>query len=95
MIQTTYDKYDEMIDRVNKLNFQCKDRGTYWPDIETLKRNLDPKSTLDIEFLEWLLNTNDPPETPEEKESKKFIQNYLYNNVSFIDDEEEEDNDNN
>lgn len=85
MIRMSFDKYDRVIDKLSRMDYQCRDEGTYYPTIRDLTEKLRVKTKIDIEFLEWLLLTNDPPETDEEKESVKFIRHILYNNLMLVD----------
>lgn len=88
MIRITYDKFDKILEKIHDMDYQCKDEGTYWPSIDDLKNKFKVRTKTDIEFLQWLLDTNGPPETEEEIQSQKYIRKLLYNNLTLVDDED-------
>lgn len=85
MIRMTFEKYDQVMDRIDHMGYQCKNEGTYYPSVEDLKEKFKVKTKVDIEFLEWLLRTNEPPETDEEKASVKYMRKLLYRNLMLSD----------
>lgn len=77
----SFDEYDLLADRVSKNNFKC---GDWWPTVEEIKTRIEPDVNKYIEFLVWILETADMPETQEQKESKKYINKLLINNLKLV-----------
>lgn len=82
MKKMTFDDYDKLCDRIRENPYQCVD---WWPTPEELKERIGDDINPNIEFLIWILETNLPPETEEEKESKKYINKLLINNLKLYD----------
>ena len=66
----SFEEYDILADRLSKNNFKC---GDWWPTVEEIKEKIEPNVSKYIEFLIWITETADMPETPEQKASKKYI----------------------
>ncbi len=77
----SFDEYDLLADRVSKNNFKC---GDWWPTIEEIKTKIEPNVNKYIEFLVWILETAEMPETPEQKASKNYINKLLINNLKLV-----------
>lgn len=77
----SFDEYDLLADRVSKNNFKC---GDWWPTVEEIKTRIEPNVGKYIEFLVWILETADMPETKEQKESKNYINKLLINNLKLV-----------
>ena len=82
-MKISYDAYDAAEERLLKIPYKA---DGWWPTIEDLREKCKPRCKTDYEFLMWLLLTNPAPETPEEKESKKMINNILYTKLEFMED---------
>jgi len=78
----SFEEYDILADRVSQNTFKC---GDWWPTVEEIKEKIEPNVNKYIEFLIWILETADAPETPEQKESKKYINNLLIKTLKFVD----------
>ena len=70
----TMDELDALYERIGSNSFRAYD---WWPTVEELKTYVEPHPEPFIEFLIWILETADDPETPEEEESKKYINRLL------------------
>ncbi len=77
----SFDEYDILANRLSKNNFKC---GDWWPTVDEIKEKIEPNVNKYIEFLIWILETADPPETPEQQESKKYINRLLINSLKFV-----------
>ena len=84
MVKTTmsFDDYDILVERLTDNSFKCED---WWPTIEEIQTYIEPNVGKNIEFLIWILETSTPPETPEQKESKKYINNLLIKTLKMTD----------
>lgn len=80
--ELTFEKYDKLIDRLNKIPFKC---GAYWPEKEQIDEILKEGLEKNLEFLLWIMETADEPKTEEEEESKKYINSILCQNVKLYD----------
>lgn len=80
--EITFDNYIAMCDRHEKLDFQC---GSWWPSINDVKTKLEPKLEQNLEFLIWVSETANPPQTEEEKASQRYINELLKKTLVFID----------
>ena len=80
--ELSFDKYDKLIDRLNKIPFKC---GSYWPPKEKIDELIEEDLEKNLEFLLWIIETADGPVTKEEEESKKYINSILYQNVKLHD----------
>lgn len=77
-----YAKFDAMCDRFDNASFKC---GAWWPTVFQVKEYIEPKIEQYLEFLIWIAETADAPRTEEERESKKYINNLIYNTIKFTD----------
>lgn len=85
MKRMTFDDYDALCERLRKNQYQCFD---WWPSPEELKEKLGNEINTNIDFLTWILETNNPPETEEEKRSKAYINKLLRDNLKLYDPED-------
>lgn len=83
MRRMTFDEYDALCEQFEKSTYPC---DNWWPSPkeidEKIKGNIDDY----IEFLIWIVETNEEPETSEEKESKRYINKILRENLELFDD---------
>lgn len=82
MKKMTYDNYDAMCNRLESNVFQCID---WWPSPEEIKEKIGKEINQHIDFLIWILETNLPPETEEDKGSQKYINKLLRDNLKLYD----------
>ena len=80
----TFADYDALCERVGTNPYQCDD---WWPTPEELKENIGNEINQNIDFLTWIIETNNPPETEEEKRSQKYINKLLRENLKLYDPE--------
>lgn len=85
MKKMTFADYDALCDRISVNPYQCID---WWPSPEELKEKLGNEINSNIDFLTWILETNNPPETEEEKESQRYINKLLRTNLKLYDPED-------
>lgn len=78
----SFDDYDILTERLSNNTFKC---GDWWPTVEEIKQYIEPQLTKNIEFLIWIAETADSPQTEEEKESKKYINNLLIKTLKLTD----------
>ena len=78
----TMDELDMLYDRIGSNAFKAYD---WWPTVEELNVYVVPNPEKYIEFLIWILETADDPETPEEEESKKLINRILIKTIHIKD----------
>ena len=76
----SFTEYDILAERVSKNNFKC---GDWWPTVDEIKTKIEPEFNKYIEFLIWILETADQPETPEQKASKKYINQLLISKLKM------------
>ena len=76
------DELDALYERIGDNQFRAYD---WWPTVEELKAYVAPKPEKYMEFLIWILETADDPETPEEEASKKYINKLLRNMIKIKD----------
>lgn len=84
--ELTYDNYDAMCQRYDVAPFKC---GNWWPSIEDIKTKLEPKLEQHLEFLIWIEETADRPQTPEQKASQEYISALLRKTLVFVETKEE------
>lgn len=82
MKKMTFDDYDAMCDRFADMPYQC---DNWWPSPEELDQKINGEINQYIDFLVWILETNEAPETEEEKRSEKYINKLLRENLKLID----------
>lgn len=78
----SFDEYDTLIDRLNDNSFKCED---WWPTVEEIKEKIEPDLQKNLEFLIWIMETAQPPETEEQKASKKYINDLLIKHIKLTD----------
>ena len=84
--EMTYDNFEALCDRLSHAPFQC---GNWWPSVEDVKTKLEPKLEQNLEFLVWISETASEPVTPEQEESKKYINKLLIDNLVLVNTKEE------
>ena len=84
MVKTTmtFDELDMLNERLGNNTFKC---GDWWPTIEEIQKYIEPNVNKNIEFLLWILETAEMPETSKQKESKKYINNLLIKTLKIND----------
>lgn len=82
MKKMTFTEYDELVDRLHENKYSCDD---WWPTPDELKEKMGGEINTNIPFLVWIMETNNPPETEEEKESYKYINKLLRENLKLYD----------
>lgn len=75
----TFDKFEILCDRLDKAPFKC---GNWWPTIDEVKSNIEPKLEQNLEFLIWIANTANEPQTDEQRESRRYINNLIYDTIN-------------
>ena len=80
--EITIEKYDILCDRYQHASFKC---GNWWPTIEEIKMNLEPRIDQSLEFLIWITETADEPVTDEQKQSRTYINNLINKTLRFVD----------
>lgn len=78
----TMDELDILYERIGENQFKAYD---WWPTVEEIKNYIESKPEKYIEFMIWILETADDPETPEEEESKKYLNRILRNTIKIKD----------
>ena len=78
----SFTEYDILADRLSKNNFKC---GPWWPTVEEIQTMIEPNLNKYLEFLIWILETAEKPETEEQKESKKYINKLLIKSLKLTD----------
>ena len=78
----SFDDYDILTERLNDNPFKC---GDWWPTIEEIQTYIEPHLSKNLEFLIWITETADAPQTEEEKASRKYINNLLIKNLKLTD----------
>lgn len=81
MKKMTFDDYDALCERIEQNPYQC---DNWWPTPEELDKKLGGEISQNIDFLTWIIETNSPPETEEEKASKKYINKLLRENLQLL-----------
>lgn len=80
--EITIEKYDLLCERFANAQFKC---GKWWPTIEEIKQNIEPKLDQNLEFLIWITETADKPMTDEQKASRTYINNLINKTLRFVD----------
>jgi hypothetical protein len=79
--EVSFDNYIAMCDRYAESMFLC---GDWWPSINDIKTKIEPKLEQNLEFLIWIVETANPPKTPEQIESKNYINKLLKENLTIV-----------
>lgn len=79
--ELTFENYITMCDRYQESEFQC---GDWWPSVIDIKTKLEPKIEQNLEFLIWVSETANEPKTPQQKESRDYINKLLNKTLVFI-----------
>ena len=76
----TYDKFDKLCEKVT--NFDYKPNGWY-PTLREIEKYIKPNPTGYIPFILWILENNELPQTDEEKEIVRKLNEIIRENISF------------
>jgi len=80
MRNMTFEDYDKLCEKVKRNPYQCLD---WWPSPEELKEKMGGDFNQSLEFLTWILETNRPPQTEEEKASQRYINKIMRENLNL------------
>ena len=73
--ELTMEKLDALCEKFDSFPFKC---GAWWPTIQEIKTHIEPNLKGNLEFLIWIAETADTPRTEQERESKKYINNLIF-----------------
>lgn len=82
MVEMTQSKLDELCENFEEMKFKA---GPWWPTIEEIKKYIEPHIDERMNFIIWITETADAPQTEEEKASKSYLMKLIYNNLNVVD----------
>ena len=77
---------DKLCEDFEKMNYKA---GAWWPTVEEINTKIAPRITEKMPFAIWILETAEPPQTDEEKASRKLLSQLVYENVKYDEDDAE------
>ena len=80
--ELTMEQYIAMCDRYESAQFQCEN---WWPTVREIQTRIEPKVEQNLEFLIWVSETAPYPKTPEQHESRNYINKLLKDTLVFVD----------
>ncbi len=86
MCEVTEKKLDKLCEDFEKMNYKA---GTWWPTVEEINTKIAPRITEKMPFAIWILETAEPPQTDEEKASRKLLSQLVYENIKYDEEDAE------
>ena len=78
---------DKLCDDFEQMQYKA---GAWWPTIEEINSKLIPVINEKIAFAIWIIETANPPQTEDEKESRKLLSRLIYEHLEEEPEESEE-----
>lgn len=85
MIEINEKELNTLCEHFEEMKFKA---GAWWPTVEEIKANIEPRLKSALNFALWITETADEPKTEEEIASKKYLLNLIYKNLKVVYEEE-------
>ena len=74
VLKMTFDEYDALIEKLEKISY--KPEG-YYPTVQEIKDNLEPEFDKNFDYIVWLTECNENPDTEEGILARNYLKTFL------------------
>lgn len=85
VLKMTFDEYDALIEKLEKISY--KPEG-YYPTIQEIKDNLEPEFDKNFDYIVWLTECNENPDTEEGILARNYLNRLLIKKLVLVDEED-------
>lgn len=85
VLKMTFDEYDALIEKLEKISY--KPEG-YYPTVQEIKDNLEPEFDKNFDYIVWLTECNENPDTEEGILSRNYLNRLLIKKLVLVDEED-------
>ena len=85
VLKITFDEYDALIEKLEKISY--KPEG-YYPTVQEIKDNLEPEFDKNFDYIVWLTECNENPDTEEGILARNYLNRLLIKKLVLVDEED-------
>lgn len=85
VLKMTFDEYDALIEKLEKISY--KPEG-YYPTVQEIKDNLEPEFDKNFDYIVWLTECNENPDTEEGILARNYLNRLLIKKLVLEDEED-------
>ena len=85
ILKMTFDEYDALIEKLEKISY--KPEG-YYPTVQEIKDNLEPEFDKNFDYIVWLTECNENPDTEEGILARNYLNRLLIKKLVLVDEED-------
>ena len=85
VLKMTFDEYDDLIEKLEKISY--KPEG-YYPTVQEIKDNLEPEFDKNFDYIVWLTECNENPDTEEGISARNYLNRLLIKKLVLVDEED-------
>lgn len=85
VLKMTFDEYDALIEKLEKISY--KPEG-YYPTVQEIKDNLEPEFDKNFDYIVWLTECNENPDTEEGILARNYLNRFLIKKLVLVDEED-------
>ena len=85
VLKMTFDEYDALIEKLEKISY--KPEG-YYPTVQEIKDNLEPEFDKNFDYIVWLTECNENPDTEERILARNYLNRLLIKKLVLVDEED-------
>ena len=85
VLKMTFDEYDSLIEKLEKISY--KPEG-YYPTVQEIKDNLEPEFDKNFDYIVWLTECNENPDTEEGILARNYLNRLLIKKLVLVDEED-------
>lgn len=85
ILKMTFDEYDALIEKLEKISY--KPEG-YYPTVQEIKDNLEPEFNRNFDYIVWLTECNENPDTEEGILARNYLNRLLIKKLVLVDEED-------
>lgn len=85
VLKMTFDEYDALIEKLEKISY--KPEG-YYPTVQEIKDNLEPEFDKNFDYIVWLTECNENPDTEEGILARNYLNRLLIKKLVLVDEED-------
>lgn len=85
VLKMTFNEYDALIEKLEKISY--KPEG-YYPTVQEIKDNLEPEFNKNFDYIVWLTECNENPDTEEGILARNYLNRLLIKKLVLVDEED-------
>lgn len=85
VLKMTFNEYDALIEKLEKISY--KPEG-YYPTVQEIKDNLEPEFDKNFDYIVWLTECNENPDTEEGILARNYLNRLLIKKLVLVDEED-------